>query len=131
MPCAWLWLLGQPGGRRAGPAACAGAGAWEGWSRGGAGHVGVPPCRGWAAALWETGGDSPAVGPASCTAPPNSHVHRCACYTNCALWRDHPYALVLAPKGPGADADALAQQVLAKVQELLLRVVQRIDGAVR
>ena len=48
----------------------------------------------------------------------------CRCYTNCALWRGHPYSLIRA--GEFAGDAALAARVTEETQRLLKEVEARL-----
>lgn len=63
--------------------------------------------------------------PAS-TLPPR----RCTCYTNCALWRDHPYALIHEGEWASEDGSAakLADEVVNQVKGALEQVQRRLRG---
>ena len=52
---------------------------------------------------------------------------RCTCYTNCALWRDHPYALVHALEYSEERSSELVAKVLQEVQAVLAEVALRIE----
>ena len=52
---------------------------------------------------------------------------RCTCYTNCALWRDHPYALVHALEYSEERSSELVAKVLQEVQATLAEVALRIE----